>query len=165
MSYQGYLLFAMETAGAAIILRVGVPIYRQILLDVSSHVPRVQTIGWATLAIVLIQSGYWGRLLFPSASPRGKHIVLAHAVLFLARLSFIFGASIFSMTFFLRFDELHLTPLRLGILMAVLFSLFCYTQELERLGRRFYPGELKDEPADTCNRPLTNSQLKAFYED
>ena len=138
MSYQGYLLFAMETAGAAIILRVGVPIYRQILLDVSSHVPRVQTIGWATLAIVLIQSGYWGRWLFPS---------------------------IFSMTFFLRFDELHLTPLRLGILMAVLFSLFCYTQELERLGRRFYPGELKDEPADTCNRPLTNSQLKAFYED
>ena len=95
MSYTGYILFAMETAGAAIILWAGVPIYRQIVVDVSGHEPRLQTLGWALLSIALVQAGYWGRVCCYPESPRRGHILLAHALLFLARLSFLWRGHIF----------------------------------------------------------------------
>jgi len=135
MNYKGHILFAMETAGAVIILWAGVPIYRQITVDVANHQPRLQTLGWALLAIALIQAGYWGRRRFFPESPRRGHVLAAHAVLFLARLSFVFGGGTFAVVFFLRFAELQLSPLRVCMVCAVLFSLFCYTLELERFGK------------------------------
>jgi len=151
MSYKGYILFSMETAGALVILWAGVPIYRQIVVDVAGHEAHLQTLGWVLLAIVLIQTGYWGRLRFHHELPRPGHILIAHAVLFLARLSFVFGAGTFSVIFFLRFGELHLSLLRLALLLTVLFSLFCYTLELERLGKALLGPGVPDIKPNTTN--------------
>jgi len=144
----------METAGSLIILWAGVPIYRQIVVDVSGHEARLQTLGWALLSTVLIQTGYWGRLRWHHKLPRRGHILVAHAVLFLARLSFVFGAGTFSVIFFLRFGELHLSPLRLALLLVVLFSLFCYTLELERLGKALLGPATPEEAAQSLKPAL-----------
>jgi hypothetical protein len=60
---------------------------------------------------------------------------LGHVVLFLARLNFIFASAMFSAVYLVRFNELDISPWRFVLLSTVLFSIFCYTLELERLCR------------------------------
>ncbi len=50
----------------------------------------------------------------------------------------------FSVVFFTRFKELEFSIWKVLFLLAVLFSLFCYTLELERLGKAFW--EAQTEP-------------------
>lgn len=65
---------------------------------------------------------------------------MSHLLLFLGRLSFIFGGSIFAVVFFRHLPELDqstdpLLMVRLGLLLfGALFALFCVALELERLG-------------------------------
>ncbi|RDL50612.1 hypothetical protein BLJAPNOD_01733 [Ensifer sp. M14] len=61
--------------------------------------------------------------------------------MFASRASFVFGGALFSVIFFRHVPQLEvLPPLGQGIaktlgVMAVLFALFCYSLELERLGK------------------------------
>ena len=61
--------------------------------------------------------------------------------MFLGRLAFIFGGSLFAVVFFRHLPEINESAdtwlmLRRGLqLVASLFALFCATLELERLGR------------------------------
>jgi len=52
----------------------------------------------------------------------------------LGRLSFVFIEGLFSLVFFTRFEELEFSIWKALLLIAVLFSLFCYTLDLDRLG-------------------------------
>jgi hypothetical protein len=54
-------------------------------------------------------------------------------VLFASRFSFIFGAALFTAIMYYRFPELEKSISRLALLVAVLFSIFCYSLELEWL--------------------------------
>jgi len=58
---------------------------------------------------------------------------------FVARLSFIFASASFTVIFFARFDQLSPPPHRILIVLALLFSFFCYTLELERLAKALSP--------------------------
>ena len=58
-----------------------------------------------------------------------------HVILFLSRLNFIFAAAVFSAVYLVRFNELEMSLWGFVLLSGVLFSMFCYTLELERLGR------------------------------
>ena len=86
-----------------------------------------------------------GRLLAscaaPTAAARGAHIVAGHLAGFVARLSFILASSTFAVMFFVRFEQLSLPPHRILMVLALLFSLFCYTLELERLARAIQGAE------------------------
>ena len=60
--FRGYfVLLAMQTIGAAILFWFTVPLFRQVLLDPGSHVPRLENLVWALSAITLMQAGYWIR--------------------------------------------------------------------------------------------------------
>jgi hypothetical protein len=61
------------------------------------------------------------------------NVFLRHIVLFVGRLSFIFGAALFTAVMYLRFPELERSIPRFAVLVAVLFSMFCYSLELEWL--------------------------------
>jgi hypothetical protein len=61
--------------------------------------------------------------------------LLGHVILFLSRLNFIFAAAVFSGVYLVRFNQVQISPLGFVWLSAALFSIFCYTLELERLGR------------------------------
>ena len=129
------LLVVLQTVGAAIILWNGIPIYQQIVADASKHMPRPETLVQAIVAVAMIQVAYWFRQRIHPPLPQHNNSLLSHVVLFVGRLSLIFATSMFSVVFFMQPEGLHLSISRIVVLVAVLFSMFCFTLELERLGR------------------------------
>jgi hypothetical protein len=145
-----WLLFTAESMGALMILCNGVPIHRRLLMGQGAQQadPTVFVLG--TVAIALIQTGYWIRLrCFPSFR-FNRHLVLGHAIQFLGRLSFVFIGGLFSVVFFTRFESLEFSIWKVLLLLAVLFSLFCYTLDLERIAKAFSEGVA--EPAQEVFR-------------
>jgi hypothetical protein len=130
-----FCCFGLQALGFGIVLVNGVPIYRQIASDFSHHEPQPGVLWWALGAVLLMQTAYWLRVRWQPALPHGKQILLAHLVAFVGRLSFILGSSTFSVLFLVRYAELSLPPHRVILVLAMLFSIFCFTLELEQLGR------------------------------
>ena len=130
-----FFLFAMQTTGGAILFLYSVPLFRQVLLDPGSHVPRPENLVWSLSAITLMQAGYWiGRRLRPP--PLQFHnTFVGHIILFVARMSFVLATSVFGFVFIVRRPEFQIPTLRYVVLVIGLFALFCYTQELEHFGR------------------------------
>ncbi len=129
------LLLAAQTAGAVIVLANGIPIYRSIVGDTSRPDPQPGILWWAVAAVVLIQIAYWLRVRLKPAMPPGGFPIFGHIAQFAARLSFIFASSTFSVVFLARFEQLSLPPHRVAMVLLLLFSMFCWTLELERLAR------------------------------
>lgn len=91
------------------------------------------------LAALLGQFCYWSRL-YRLPVPTGFHsLALGHLLAFAARLGAIVGGALASLYFLRHLPEL--TKLgdgfslvwRSGLLLAIVFALYCYTLELERL--------------------------------
>src|SRR6266436_321650 len=67
------LLLVVQTAGAAIVLVNGLPIYRQLTRDFGNHKPQPGVLWWAIGAAAMIQAAYWpGRRLCPPRPPKGQ---------------------------------------------------------------------------------------------
>jgi hypothetical protein len=131
------LLVALEAAGAIVILWHGLPLYRSLLSVAGYQQADAGILVWALAAIVLIQASYWTSTfkVFPSLLVP-QHVFAGHGVLFLARLNFVFVSSLFAVVVFSRPVDLEFVAWRAATLLAVLFSMFCFSLELERLGRR-----------------------------
>lgn len=129
------LLLAGQSTGAVMVLANGVPIYRRIVGDSSRLAPHPGILWWAVAAVVLIQVSYWLRVRLKPSLPPGGYPIFGHLAQFAARLSFVFASSTFSVVFVARFDQLSLPPHRIAMVLLLLFSMFCWTLELERLAR------------------------------
>jgi hypothetical protein len=133
-----FLLLAFEAAGAAVILWHGLPLYRRMLsAEVEFQQADTRIVIWAIIGMVLIQTSYWTSTfkVFPQLSvPR--HVFAGHAALFLARLNFVFVSSLFAVVVFSKPVDLEFVAWRAAMLVAVLFSMFCFSLELERLSKR-----------------------------
>lgn len=88
--------------------------------------------------IAVFQSAYWYRL-HRLEIPQWTNVPIGHALGFASRLSFIFGGALFSLFFLRHAPELRsssgafvLLP-RIGILLASLFCMYCFSLELDRL--------------------------------
>lgn len=141
-----FALVAIQAAGFGLVVINGAPIYRQMAIDFSKHKPLPGIPWWGGAAVVLIQAAYWLRVWLQPALPQGGNVVLAHVIAFAGRLSFILASSTFSLMFFVRFEELSLSLYRLVLLLALLFSVFCFTLELEQLGRALNGTSASREP-------------------
>jgi hypothetical protein len=130
-----FLLFAIQTIGAAILFWYSVPLFRQVLLDPASHVPQTENLVWSLSAIALMQAGYWIRHRLRPPLPQLRNALFGYIVLFVARMSFVLATSVFGFVFIVRRPEFQIPASRYVILIIGLFAVFCYTQELERLGR------------------------------
>lgn len=130
-----FFLFAMQTIGAAILFWFAVPLFRQVLLDPGGHVARPERLIWSLSAIVLMQAGYWIRHRVSPPLPQLRNALVGHIILFVGRMSFVLASSIFGFVFIMRNPEFQLPTFPYVVLIMGLFALFCYTQELERLGR------------------------------
>ena len=118
----------------------GVPIYRELLArNFNQAEPAVRL--WALLAIVLIQTGYWLRYLRRATPSLPRQVFIGHVLMFLARLNFIFTSGVFSAVFFVRFDQVKFSLSSTGLLLVVLFSMFCVSLDVERIGAAFLKGE------------------------
>jgi len=129
------VLLAIQTIGAAILFWFTVPLFRQVLLDPGSHVPRTANLVWSLSAITLMQAGFWIRHRLRPPSPQRRNALVGYIVLFVARMSFVLATSVFGFVFIVRRPELFVPTSRYFVTIIALFALFCYTQELEQLGR------------------------------
>jgi hypothetical protein len=134
-------LLAVQIAGALFIVRTVLPDFRQLAFSPGTQLPYMRTDDFATvITMIIIQAAYWYRFYCVPIPFVSSRTILSHILLFLGRLSFIFGASLFSVVVFRHLPELEakadiLLLAQRGLLLAgLLFALFCVTLELERLG-------------------------------
>jgi hypothetical protein len=131
-----FLLFAVQTIGAAILFWYTIPLFRQVLLDPGGHVARPENLVWSLSAITLMQAGYWVRHRLRLPVPQlFRNALVGYIVLFVARMSFVLATAVFGFVFIVRRPEFQIPASRYLVLIIGLFALFCYTQELEQLGR------------------------------
>jgi hypothetical protein len=135
------LLLAIQAAGALFVVWRELPDFRQLALYPGEQLPYMRSDDFASIGCVIaMQAAYWYRLLFVPIPFHGSNTILSHLLLFLGRLSFIFGGSLFAVVFFRHLPELGESAdtslmVRRGLLLvSALFALFCTTLELERLG-------------------------------
>jgi hypothetical protein len=138
------LLLSVQIIGAGFFIWKELPDFRQLALNPGQQLPYIPYDNFATIgALLVMQVAYWYRLRRVPIPFRGSNLILNHLLLFLGRLSFIFGGALFSVVFFRHLPELDqgidvLVISRRGLLLGgALFALFCFTLELERLGQAF----------------------------
>ena len=141
------LLLSLQILGAIVFIWQALPEFRQVAINPGRQLPRdgvSDVISVVTLCVM--QISFWCRVRFIPIPFRQPHIVLNHALLFLGRLSFIFGSALFGVAVFRHLPELDrsidiLLVVRRGIiLIGCLFALFCTSLEVERLGQAFESG-------------------------
>lgn len=112
----------------------GVPSYRALLS--ADMPPGTARILWSLTVVALIQPAYWlGWRATPPVEAGGAwRNFLGHIVLFLGRMTFVFVGAVITTVFYVQPTHLQITPYRVLQLMALLFSMFCYILELEKLG-------------------------------
>lgn len=129
------LLFGLQLAGALTCLFCLLPVHRVVMRDLSKQ-GCDPTAAWYQLAvIVLIQTGYWLRVRLNPAMPRWRNIVASHLSTFCSRLSFVLVSTVFSFYMVNNFDKVQVPFFRVVLTLATLFSMFCWSLELEHLGR------------------------------
>jgi hypothetical protein len=126
------ILLAFETTGAILLYREGLPIYRKTLADPASYDP--ETTAVALGGALLIQIAYWTQRRLRLEPPRVANTVLAHIVLFVARMIFTVPTTIFSFLFIAKAVEIQMPASKYAFILFALFSIFCYVRELESLG-------------------------------
>ena len=139
-------LFGVQTIGAAILFWNAVPLYREILADPAAHEAQPERLIWALSSIVLMQAGYWISHQINPPLPQYSNALIGNVILFLARMSFVFATSVFGFIFITQKPGFDIPAFRYAVTLLGLFSLYCYVQELERLGRAFVGREKRPEP-------------------
>ena len=134
-------LLAVQIIGAMFLIATVLPDFRQLARYPGEQLPYLRGDDFALIvALVIMQVAYWYRLQRVPIPYHGSSIILSHIFLFLGRLSFIFGGTLFAVVFFRHVPELGpsadawLMARRGLLLVGMLFVLFCFTLELERLG-------------------------------
>lgn len=134
------LLLIVQTACALVILFYIHATFRILVEHIGEQQPLPTSILiQVVVAALLGQCCYWLRL-YRLPIPKGfRSLPLGHALAFAARLGAIGGGALASIYFLRHLPEL--TKLadgftlfwRSGVLLAIVFALYCYTLELERL--------------------------------
>jgi len=130
-----FSLLGVETAGIAIILLNGMPIYHEMTRDVSGHTPNPGVLWWAWAGIILVLGAYLLRIRLRPPMPRSGHAPAGHVIFFVGRLSFVAATSTFSLVFINHPGEMNMPPHRMAVLLVLLFAMFCWNLELERLAK------------------------------
>jgi hypothetical protein len=112
-----------------------IPLFRRLVT--SGHYEKMppKIFVFAALGVIIIQVCYCLDQHWFLTLRLGHNPLLGHLILFLSRLNFIFAGAVFSAVYLVRFNELDISVWGFVFLFTVLFSIFCYSLELERLGR------------------------------
>jgi hypothetical protein len=135
------LLLAAQTAAIVALLWGAAPIYRAILAAPGHQLADIPSSPFLIIVgLIVFHAAYWHRLRRVPVAVTARSVFLSHVVMFTGRLCFIFGGSMFALIAFRHVPDMGqiVDPLRLTsrsmVMLAVLFSLFCYALELERIG-------------------------------
>jgi hypothetical protein len=102
----------------------------------------------------LLHCCYWSRLKWVPVTPPFHSSFVAHLLFFASRVCFFFGGALFSAIFFRHIPELDAfqpfgeAVVKILYVAGTLFGLFCYSLELDRLGKAI------EEPPDHHLEPI-----------
>ena len=128
------LLLGVQTVGVVLLYAHIVPLFKQLVGDPTTYETRSETRIWSISAIALIQAGYWVRYRLRPAPPKFVNAFAGHLVVFTGRVAFVLATAGFSFVFILQKLASQLPLVGYGLTLTLVFSLFCYMQELQRLG-------------------------------
>jgi hypothetical protein len=138
------LLLAIQILGALIFIWQQLPEFRQVVINPGEQLPYDAFSDLSAVGVLFVmQISFWYRLLNIPIPFRRPNMILNHVLLFLGRLSFIFGSALFSVVVFRHLPEMGrdtdmLLATRRGVVfVGCLFALFCSSLEVERLGQAF----------------------------
>jgi hypothetical protein len=138
------LLLAIQILGALIFIWQQLPEFRQVVINPGEQLPYDVFSDLSAVGVLFVmQISFWYRLLNIPIPFRRPNMILNHVLLFLGRLSFIFGSALFSVVVFRHLPEMGrdtdmLLATRRGVVfVGCLFALFCSSLEVERLGQAF----------------------------
>ncbi len=141
-----FFLFTMETAGAVLYFVNIIPINREVMRDITMQGTNVDVLWYELAVIALIQGGYWLRVKLDPPMPKFQNIVLFHIISFIGRLNFVTVTAVFSFYVVSNFDRITVSFGRSLLVWLALFSMFCWTLELERLAKVFHRPEAATKP-------------------
>jgi hypothetical protein len=139
------LLFLIETIGMILILWDGIPLFRHLIRFQHASTPVDTRV--MLFAVLLIQTTYWGYLRHDPPFDLPRQQLLGHIFLFVNRLVFIFASGVFSLVVYRYSDMFDLSLTQGTLMMAVLFSVFCFSRHLERIGIMCNQGHRAASPA------------------
>jgi hypothetical protein len=139
-----WFYFALQALGAALLVWQGVPVYREFVNANVPSIPRFVLYAWAFAGMALIHGGYWPALRMMPAVGAKRRALLGHVMMFTSRLGLVFVGAFFSVIFLIHAERLGLDWERKGMALLVVFTLFCFSRELDRLGQA-----LNDPPGRT----------------
>lgn len=135
------LLLAVQIIGAIFVMRHGLPAFRELGSNPGEQLPDNAYEYFTTAgALLVMQAAYWYRFSRVRIPFQGSNVLFNHLLLFFGRLTFIFGGALFSVVLFRHLPAIDSSVnmwlmARRGLVFVItLFSLFCMTLELERLG-------------------------------
>lgn len=128
-----WTLFLIQTAALAVLAAYAIPHYRMLGI---ARVDAAGIDGRPTLfcAAALMQICYWSRRRFLSMPILRHDDLSGHLLLFLARTLFVFAAAFVPIALAVSLDAPP-SPLGVVLVPVVLFAVFCYAREIERLAR------------------------------
>jgi hypothetical protein len=129
------VLIGLQTGGVVIFYIKAIPFYRELTADVSGYSPGTETLRWSLPTAAVIQIAYWIRFYLHPATPRAASPLIGHVVRFLARLIFVLPSSVFSFVFLNNNLRGRMPITRYLLVLVALFSVYCFTLELERFGK------------------------------
>jgi hypothetical protein len=141
------LLISIQIFGTMVFIWQEIPEFEQLLLNPGEQLPKDVCSDLIIFGVFCImQVSFWCRVLYVPIPFRRSNIFLSHLFLFLGRLSFIFGGSLFAVVVFRHLPKMGgdidvlLATERGFIFLGCLFALFCTSVEVERLGHSFESG-------------------------
>jgi hypothetical protein len=137
----GVMLLA-QTGAASFLFWTSFPLFQALM----THPGEPQNIDlWVEVglvgAVILQQCCYWSRFTWIPIRVPFKSAVAGHLLLLASRVSFFFASVLFSTIFFRHIPQLERFPpfceliVKSLTIFAILFAVFCYSQELEKLGK------------------------------
>jgi hypothetical protein len=144
------LLLATQIVGAIIFVWHELPEFEQLLRNPGEQLPKDILSDLVIVGVFsVMQISFWCRLLYVPIPFRRSNLFLNHLFLFLGRLSFVFGGTLFAVVVFRHLpnlgrdaDVLQATE-RGMIFVGCLFALFCTSLEVERLAQAFERNKTK----------------------
>lgn len=132
-----FSLIATQTLGIAIILVNILPLYRMMTLDFRNFTPDDRP-WWAYTGVIVVLAAYSLRVRLQPPLPRTESTLLGHLLLFIAKMFFVVATAGFATMFLNRIEDLREIDYpvwRALLVLMIFFAMFCWTLELERLGR------------------------------
>jgi hypothetical protein len=138
-----YLFFlALEVTGMGLILWDGLPIYQR-LFDLQ-RIATAEDRRILMIAVFAIQISYWHTLRHSPPFQFSRRPFVAHVLLFVSRLSFVFASSLFALVAYRYSSMLSFNALNVSLFVAILFSVFCFSRHLEAVGLLLLKGSAAD---------------------